>query len=230
MMMKHWLIGLIVWGIVGPAWGYDNSHTVVRVGYANVDFREQSDPVLVNGAIQIGRLSVESQRSPLLTFARRFAPHWGIEVLIPFAPLELEAVGRGGVIDNLPVGSADVWPIAVTVQYYPFETQWAKPYLGVGANYSIINHEEVNAATAGLLGIDRVNSVDADNSLGIVAQLGVDFPLTDRLSLNVSTSYLDLSLDAKGVFTVGETTSTIEAGLGVQARPNLTVVGFSYQL
>ena len=210
--MKQWLLGLIVFGIVCPTWGYDNSHSLVRVGYANIDFREQSDSVLVNGTIELGRLSVESQRSPVLTFARRFSPHWGVEVLIPFAPLGLEAVGRGGAIDNLPMGSADVWPLAVTLQYYPFETHWVKPYVGLGANYTFINNVEINTATAEDLGLDRVDSLEVSNSLGIVVQLGVDFPLTDNLSLNLSTSFLDLSLNAEGVFTVGETASTIEAG------------------
>ncbi len=46
-------------------------------------------------------------------------------------------------------------------------------------------------------------------------------------SPNLSTSFLGLILNAEGVFTVGKTASTIEAGMGVQARPNLTVLRFS---
>jgi outer membrane protein len=212
-----------------PVLSYEGGDIVLRVGYANVDFREDSNPVLVNDALKLGDISVESQRTPLLTIATMFNERWGAEVLLPFSPLELEAGGKGGSIDGLPMGTADVWPLAITFQYYPFETKWVKPYIGIGANYTFISNEQLDENTASLLGIERVESIDADDSFGWVFQLGVDFPVTKNLMVNLSSTYLELNLDATGVFYANGVLSTLSAKMGVKKQPNITVVGISYR-
>jgi outer membrane protein len=212
-----------------PVLSYEGGDIVLRVGYANVDFREDSNPVLVNDALKLGDISVESQRTPLLTIATMFNERWGVEVLLPFSPLELEAGGKGGSIDGLPMGTADVWPLAITFQYYPFETKWVKPYIGIGANYTFIYNEQLDENTASLLGIERVESIDADDSFGWVFQLGVDFPVTKNLMVNLSSTYLELNLDATGVFYANGVLSTLSAKMGVKKQPNITVVGISYR-
>jgi outer membrane protein len=158
-----------------------------------------------------------------------FNERWGVEVLIPFSPLELEADGKGGFIDGLPMGTADIWPLAITFQYYPFETKWVKPYIGIGANYTFINNEQLDENTASLLGIERIESIDADDSFGWVFQLGVDFPITKNLMVNLSSTYLELNLDATGTFYANGVLSTLSAKVGVKTQPNITVVGVSYR-
>ena len=211
-----------------PVLSYEGSDIVVRVGYANVDFREDSNPVLVDNA-EIGDLSVESQRTPLLTIATMFNERWGVEFLIPFFPLELKADGKNGFIDGLPMGTADVYPLVIAFQYYPFETKWAKPYIGLGANYTFINNEKIDGNTASQLGIERVESLDADDSFGWVFQLGVDFPITKKLMVNLSSMYLELNLDASGAFYANGVQSDLSAKMGVKTQPNITVLGVSYR-
>ena len=212
-----------------PVLSYEGGDVILRLGYANVDFREDSDSVLFDDAIKLGDLSVESQRSPLLAFATMFNERWGVEVLIPFIPLELEVDGKGGVIDGLPMGTADVWPLAITFQYYPFETQWVMPYIGIGANYTFINNEQIDENTASLLGIERIESIDADDSIGLVLQMGVDFPITDNLMVNLSSTYLELNLDATSTVYANGGLSTLSAKMGVKMQPNFIVVGISYK-
>ncbi len=228
---SHAFISLpVILGIFSsPVFSYESGDSILRLGYANIDFREDSDPVVVDGAIKLGDLSVESQQAPLLTFATMFNERWGVEVLIPFSPLELEAGGKGGFIDGLPMGTADVWPLAITVQYYPFETRWVKPYIGVGANYTFINNEQVNENTAFSLGIEQIESVDVDDSIGLVLQIGVDFPVTPNLMVNISSTYLELNLDATGTVYANGAVSTLSAKMGVKIQPSLTVVGISYR-
>lgn len=212
-----------------PVLSYEGGDTILRLGYANVDFREDSDPVLVDEAVKLGYLSVESQRSPLLSIATMFNERWGVEVLIPFLPLELEADGKGGFLDGLPAGTADVWPLAITFQYYPFETEWVKPYIGIGANYTFINNEKIDENTASLLGIERIESIDADDSIGMVLQVGVDFPITHNLMVNLSSTYLEIDLDATSTVYANGALSTLSAKMGVEMQPNFTVVGISYK-
>jgi outer membrane protein len=211
-----------------PVLSYEGGDTILRVGYANVDFREDSDAVLVDNA-EIGNLSVESQRTPLLTIATMFNERWGVEFLIPFFPLELKADGKDGFIDGLPMGTADVYPLVIAFQYYPFEVSWAKPYIGLGANYTFISNEKIDKNTASQLGIERIESLDADNSVGWVFQLGVDFPITKNLMVNLSSMYLELNLDATGTFYANGAQSDLSAKMGVKKQPNITVVGVSYR-
>jgi outer membrane protein len=212
-----------------PVLSYEGGDIILRVGYANVDFREDSNPVLVDGVLELGDLSVESQRTPLLTIATMFNERWGVEIFIPFSPLALEADGKGGFIDGLPMGTADIWPLAIAFQYYPFETKWVKPYIGIGANYTFINNEKIDKNTASLLGIERIESIDADDSFGWLFQLGVDFPITKNLMINLSSTYLELNLDATGAFYANGVRSTLSAKMGVKTQPNIAVVGVSYR-
>jgi outer membrane protein len=211
-----------------PVLSYETSDIILRVGYANVDFREDSGPVLVDDT-EIGTLSVESQRAPLLTIAAMFNERWGVEFLIPFSPLELKADGKDGFIDGLPMGTGDVYPLVIAFQYYPFETKWVKPYIGLGANYTFINNEKIDKNTATQLGIERIESLDADNSIGWVFQLGVDFPISKNLMVNLSSMYLELNLDATGTIYVNGAPSDFSVKMGVKKQPNITVLGFSYR-
>ncbi len=226
-LVKSCLVLLLLFS--NQAFCYESGDIIVRMGYANIDFREDSGSVRINDALDLGELSVESQRTPLITFATMFNEQWGVEVLIPFSPFELQADGKGGFIDGLPLGTADVWPLAITFQYRPFEFQWAKPYIGIGANYTFINNEQVNENTAFSLGMERIESVDADDSIGMVFQVGVDFPVTHNLMINLSSTHLDLNLDATGTFYANGALSTISGNMSLKMLPNLTVVGISYR-
>jgi outer membrane protein len=211
-----------------PVLSYEGGDIILRAGYANIDFREDSDPVLING-VNVGYLSVESQRAPLLTIATIFNERWGVEFLIPLSSLELKAGGKGGFINGLTMGTADVYPFVVAFQYYPFDSTWVKPYIGIGANYSFISNEKIDKKTASLFGIERIESLDADNSIGWVFQLGADFPITKNLMVNLSTMYLELNLDATGTFYSDGVLSTLSAKMRLKTQPNITVVGVSYR-
>jgi outer membrane protein len=208
---------------------YEGGDYIARVGVANVDFSEESGPVLVNNTVSLGRLSLASQRAPFVTGTRMLNSHWGVEVLLPLMPLELKAGGKGGALDGLPTVTADVWPLSITVQYYPYVSERIKPYVGLGVNYTYIDHVELDKNTATVLGIDGVESLKAKSSSGVVVQLGVDFPLTEKLMLNVSTSYLDLKLDVTGSVYAGTVNSEIAAVVELKAQPNLSVIGLSYR-
>jgi len=207
---------------------YESGDTLLRVGYTNIDFREDSDDVLVNDQFSLGRLSVESKKSPILTVATVLNERWAVEFMLPLAPLEIKSDGHGGLIDGLPMGSADVWLASATLQYYPFDIGWANPYVGLGVNYAHIRNEKINKHTAMLLGIEQVN-VEADDSIGVVMQLGVDFPVTENLMINVSSSFVDVNLDAKGTFTSNGVQSNVSANLDLKRQPNMTIIGLIYQ-
>ncbi|MBT4522162.1 MAG: OmpW family protein [Halieaceae bacterium] len=212
-----------------PAFCYDVSGLFVRTGYANIDFREESGFVRLNESFDLGKISVESQHSPIITFGKKFGDRWGVEFLIPFSPLELAAGGKGGYIEGLTVGTVDVWPAAMNLQFYPFETRWMRPYLGVGVNYCYVNNVQLNKNTTHSLGIQRVESIDAKSGIGMVLQVGMDIPITPKLMINLSSTYLEADLNASASFYANGARSTLSTQMGVKASPNLTVVGISYR-
>ncbi len=226
--VKNLVLACSVIFTVLPATAYEGGENIIRLGYANLDFREDSGVVQLNNSISLGKLSVESQQKPIVSFAKMFNKHWGIEVFIPFKALELKAGGKGGFINDLPMGSADVSPVYVTAQYYPFNTTWAKPYIGAGLNYVFISNEKINTASATSLGVSNVESINADNSFGVVLQAGVDIPVSESLLINISTTYLDMNLEAEGIVISAGARSNISAKMGIHTQPNFTTIGISY--
>lgn len=200
----------------------------VRFGQAFIDFREDSEPVYLNRTVNMGELSIESLQRPIMTFGRKLGQKWWLEVLLPFKPLPLRAKGKGGVIDGLIMLDADVWPVALTLQYYFAPGETISPYIGAGVNYSFINHEEINRHTATLLGIDRTEAVDAKNSFGSMFQLGVDIAINDNWKINLSTTFLELELDMSGYVYSGDTANEIKGDITLHKVPNMTVIGLSY--
>jgi len=89
----------------------------------------------------------------------------------------------------------------LSFQWYPRGGQdgW-QPYFGIGVNYTIFFDEEVDpqleAALGAILDASKVD-LELDDSVGLSAQAGVDFPLSDQWSINLGVWYMDLGTTAK---------------------------------
>ena len=210
-------------------YAYEKGDIIFRLGYASVDPRENVDPVLVNNQLNLGGLGLKSQETPLLTTTVQLNKNWGVEVLLPLMALEIEVGGNGGALEGLAMGTADARPLSVVLQYYPFETSWAKPYLGFGVNYTFLSNTKVNQSAAMALGVDSIETLRVKNAYGFVFQAGVDIPVTERLSLNLSTSFLDLNTEASATFYVNGQLHSGETKLDLKKQPNISVIGLSYR-
>lgn len=135
-----------------------------------------------------------------------------LSIEVPIAPpptLEIDSAGTLASqslakIINYPVlsgkiGQTDVAPIVVTAVYHPLPKSWVRPYIGVGAAYTLTYHERI---TNRYLMADPVNEsgrpdFEISNALSPVGQVGVNIDLWRNLYFNIDIKYIDQTVDAK---------------------------------
>jgi outer membrane protein len=119
-----------------------------------------------------------------------------------------------GPLGEVQLGSVQLLPPTLTLQYHFREGKRFRPYVGAGINYTWFFDEEPAS------GLD----VKYDDSFGFALQAGMDFELTDNVFLNFDVKHIFLDTDA-----------TINAGaLGiinadVKVDPWIVGVGVGYR-
>ena len=106
---------------------------LVRVGAAYIDPSVNSDPIDLEG-IELGEIGVESVTVPLLTFSYFGTDHLAFEVLLGLPP-EFDVTGTSGLLKDVAIGTIEAYPLVVTAQYYPMNSQsrW-QPFVAAGFN------------------------------------------------------------------------------------------------
>ena len=204
---------------------YEEGDWIVRVGAVTVAPNESSDNIVLptDPVTVLKGASVGDDTQLGLIGAYMLTNTVGIELLAS-TPFEHDISVRGTSID---AGTTKQLPPTLSLQWYPRGGQdgW-QPYLGMGVNYTIFFDEEVDPdlenALGALLGASTVD-LELDDSIGISAQAGVDFPLSENLSLNLGVWYIDLG-----------TTATIKTDVGrvkfdVDIDPLVYNVGIAYR-
>jgi len=200
--MKKVLAATLVAGLVGgavSAQAYEQGDWIVRIGATTVAPNEDSDNIVLptEPPTVLKGVSVSDDTQLGLIGAYMISDNFGIELLAA-TPFEHDISVKGVGID---AGTAKQLPPTLSFQWYPRGNQdgW-QPYLGIGVNYTIFFDEEVDpqleAALGAIIGASKVD-LELDDSIGLSAQAGVDFPLSDQWSINLGVWYMDLGTTAK---------------------------------
>jgi outer membrane protein len=162
-----------------------------------VDPANNKANVLLDGADSGLDVSVDDNTQLGLNFVYFYDKNWAVELLAatPFThDVKLHA---GGTTTKL--GEVSQLPPTLSALYY-FNTNSAfKPYVGAGINYTIFFDDKFSSTykEAGF------SDLDLDGSFGLSFQLGADYQLDEKWSLNASARYIDIDTDAN--FEVGGT-------------------------
>lgn len=171
-------------GGVGSAQALEAGDWLIRFGGTMVDPKSNS------GSLGADRITVEDDTRLSFTVVRMLSPNLGVELLgaLPFE----HDIKLGGAT----IGSTKHLPPTVSLQYYFQTTPTVRPYVGAGLNYTYFWDEE----TQGLGGA----KLDADDSWGLAAQVGVDVDVNERWFVNADIRYIDIDTEASisGVGTV----------------------------
>jgi len=192
------LITALVGGTVS-AQAYEQGDWIVRIGATTVSPNEDSDNIVLPSEppTVLKGVDVNSDTQLGLIGAYMFSDNFGVELLAA-TPFEHDISIKGVGID---AGTTKHLPPTLSFQWYPRGGQdgW-QPYLGIGVNYTIFFDEEVDpqleAALGAILDASKVD-LELDDSVGLSAQAGVDFPLSDQWSINLGVWYMDLGTTAK---------------------------------
>lgn len=113
------------------------------------------------------------------------ANNWAVEV-IATTPQKHE-VKLGGT----SIGTLRHLPPTVTAQYhFAPSNPTVRPYLGFGVNYTHFSAVNLNAGS--VLGGSVPLELSSNHSWGTAVQLGADFPINEKLSINVDFKKIDI--------------------------------------
>ncbi len=93
-------------------------------------------------------------------------------------------------LNGTKIGTLRHLPPTLTAQYHFAPTNpTVRPYVGFGVNYTHFSAVKLNAQP--VLGADAPLDIDR-HSWGTAIQLGADFPINDKLSVNVDFKKIDI--------------------------------------
>jgi outer membrane protein len=188
---------------------------VVRLRAAYVSPDESSELGTVGGAAVPGafspgaKLEVDGNTIPEIDFSYYFTKNIAAELILATGTRhDVSIKGNTGALGNQPLGSVNLLPPTLTLQWHFLPDQTIDPYLGAGVNYTRALDRNL-ATTAGIPGlpihIER-------NSFGLAFQAGVDVNLKDGWMINADVKKAFISTDV-----------SVNAGAGFVKIDNLDI-------
>lgn len=187
------------------AMSYEQGDWIVRVGVTSVQPDESSSTIstTATGALPDTAVGVDGDTQIGLNIAYMWSDHIGIELLAS-TPFEHDIKAKGLDLygfNTTDLGSAKHLPPTLSAQYYFMEAQSpVRPYVGVGINYTAFFSESLSSDAKTEL---AANGLDLDDSIGLSAQIGIDWSINKKWLINASIWHMDI-----------DTTATFDSALG----------------
>lgn len=163
----------------------------VNVGAIHVNPDSSASPLSLDDT----GVTVDSNTQLGITFDYALNDNWVVE-LVAATPFSHDINGSGG-LNGVAIGSAKHLPPSLFAQYHfgSADSQF-RPFVGLGANYTIFFSEEVDSELKAALGTDDVE-LKLDDSFGLAAQVGANYSINDKWGIHVMASYIDINTDAE---------------------------------
>ena len=218
--MKYKLIAaLLALTLAQSALAFEEGQWFIRSGLANVAPGSSSDGIAIPalGISPIAGTEAEAEVETQLgiTINYMINQRFSIELLAatPFKhelTADLNGFSPGLKVD---AGSVKQLPPTLSVNYYPFgdSAQRFQPYVGLGLNYTLFFSEHVDsdleALTGTLAGAAGPVAMDLelDDSIGVAAQIGFDYVISNKWYVNAAVRYIDIETDATFTSALGDT-------------------------
>lgn len=148
---------------------------MVRVGGHNID------PTGGTSNTSAGGVAVDSKFGLTLNLDYRLCKNLSVDVL------GSQLFTHDIKLNGTKVGTTQLLPPTLTLQYHILPDTRFDPFIGVGVNYTHFWHERINAPGVGL---------HLSPTFGFAAQAGVDIALAPRWVLGVDVRYIQIEPDA----------------------------------
>lgn len=195
---------------------------IIRAGVASVNPSEDSGILRPTVVSPNGQVSIDSDVQLGLTFSYMITDNWAIEVLAS-TPFTHEVSFAGDLSGLGSVATAKHLPPTVSAQYFFDTDSKFTPYLGIGVNYLMLL--ETKATANGMSVLDTIGtagdySIDADDSVGLTVQAGIDMEINDKIMLNAAVWKMDIG-------TTISVANTLNADLEID--PWVYMLGLGYK-
>ena len=157
-----------------------------------------------------GHVATTSDQVPELDFTRFITPNIAAELILGTTHHNVQI--NGSALGNkTSLGSVNLLPPTLTLQYHFTPEATFRPYAGAGLNYTIFYREKTGGAAT---------SMKYQDHLGYALQAGFDYMLDSRLGINfdVKKIFLRTNVQVNNAYTAK-----------VKLDPWLVGVGMSYR-
>ncbi len=132
-----------------------------------------------------GTAAIETAVMPEVDFSYFITDRIAVELIAAVSPHDVTA--KGTQLGDVPVGELLLLPPTLTLQYHHPVTKRLKPYVGVGANVTFFIDEDPAGGA--------VTALDADDSVALALQAGVDYQISGPWMFNLDVKRLFLDTD-----------------------------------
>lgn len=192
---------IIAMGLASIAGAEDYSKFGIRVRGTYVIPSES-----VDSRLSSLNLKVSDDIVPAIDFEYFFTKKISTEVMAAVTRHDIKAGSQF-------VGSTWLLPPTVTVKYHPLAGAKVSPYAGVGVNLTFPFNSSLNA------GVNPSGDFSIDNTVGWVAQAGLDFKIKEGIYFNVDYKYVNVDTKMKIEGTKYK----------LDLNPNLVSMGIGYR-
>jgi len=212
--VKPVMLPILMAAAAPAAMAYEAGDVLVRFGPALVAPDSSSSSVLGDVA------EVEDAEGFGISATYMVTDLVGVE-LLGALPFQHNIEGTGA-LDGVRIGSTRHLPPTLLVHVAPDIGDFCQPYVGVGINYTTFFREKTSPQLDNALAADT--DLSLSDSTGLAWELGVDVPLKDQLSLNLSVWNIDIDTTAR-VKANGVTAATVD----VEIDPWVYMLGVGMQ-
>lgn len=198
------MLGLAALCSAVPASAQQKGDVLVRVRAIMVSPNERSGGV--QPTFPSARVGVSDSYAPELDFTYMLSDHIDTELILATTKHQLQGRAALSGVDRL--ASTWVLPPTLTVQYHFLPHAKIRPYVGVGANYTIFYSTKASSALKAAIGDTDVH---LKNSFGYALQAGLDFDITKRVFANLDVKYIDI--DTKARLTTGALVNRVNTSI-----------------
>lgn len=139
-------------------------------------------------------LRVDSNLIPEIDFSYYFTKNLAAELILATGTRhDVKTSGAGALLTTTKLGSVDLLPPTLTLQWHFMPDQSFDPYVGAGVNYTYFMDKNLTAYST--LGPQKIKL--ENDSFGGALQAGFDVNLKDRWLLNFDIKKVWISTDVK---------------------------------
>ncbi|GLT23019.1 outer membrane protein [Zoogloea oryzae] len=132
----------------------------------------------------VGTVSADKRWIPEVDISYFFTKNIAAELVLTYPQdVDIKTAALGG------IGHVQALPPSLLLQYHFTDLGAFKPYVGLGLNYTIFTKDSFNTA------LGKV-SVDG-SSWGLAAQVGMDYAIDKKWSINLDAKYIQMDTDVK---------------------------------
>jgi|SaaInl5LU_22_DNA_1037371.scaffolds.fasta_scaffold04108_2 outer membrane protein len=173
---------------------YETGDIFVRAGLTSVQPDESSKVLTSDDTPLAGSFAnVDSNTQLGLTATYMLTPSWGVELLAATPFKHTVSATVPGLLTDANVAEVKHLPPTLSAVFY-FTTSGAfKPYIGAGLNFTTFFNEDAVSSFEAAAGSTDVSLSD---SWGLASQIGFDYELTEKWSLNASARFIKIRTEA----------------------------------